>query len=365
MNQIIPGEPTPKIDQYKVYVQSITYNQSKYIEECLNGVLMQKTDFPFVHQVVDDNSTDGEQEVIKSWIEKNCDLVSAEYYENDLCTITLATAKDNPNYTIAAYFLKKNMYGNPKKGELFAPWREVCPYEALCEGDDYWIDPLKLQKQVDFLDENPDYSLVCGVCNSLVQKDGKIYGTSNNAEKDMTFESMLFDDHIATCTVMFRAYIQRQYLSEITPRWKMGDYPLWLYMSQKGKIHRFADVISVYRVLEKSASHTSSKKAAVDFKLSSIDCSLFFIEQFGLDEDLKRKFYFTSANNLIYRGFSYQSSEFFDAAISFKKEHGLNIRIIDYLLKNLFKSTLFCFGVKIALRTYTYTRKNILHNYHR
>lgn len=67
-NNVIQGYPTPPKDYYKVYVQSITYNQSSYIEDCLNGVAMQKTDFPFVHHVIDDCSTDGDHEVIKAWI---------------------------------------------------------------------------------------------------------------------------------------------------------------------------------------------------------------------------------------------------------------------------------------------------------
>ena len=55
----------PPKDFYKVYVRSITYNQSQYIEDCLNGVAMQKTDFPFVHHVIDDCCIDGELDFIK------------------------------------------------------------------------------------------------------------------------------------------------------------------------------------------------------------------------------------------------------------------------------------------------------------
>ena len=156
---ISSGFPKLQKDYYKVYVRSNTYNQASYIEDCLNGVAIQETDFPFVHHVIDDCSTDGEQEVIKAWIERECDLETAEYYDNDLCTITLAKHKTNPNYTIAAYFLKKNMYGKPKKRELFIPWREACPYEALCEGDDYWIDSNKLQDQVNALDKTPNATM--------------------------------------------------------------------------------------------------------------------------------------------------------------------------------------------------------------
>lgn len=65
MQDIIKGYPIPKVGHYKVCARSITYNQSAYIEDCLNGVAMQQTNFPFVHHVIDDCSTDGEQNVIK------------------------------------------------------------------------------------------------------------------------------------------------------------------------------------------------------------------------------------------------------------------------------------------------------------
>jgi len=70
---------------------------------------MQQTDFHYVHHVTDNCSTDGEQEVIKAWIERECDLETVEYYDNDICIITLAKNKSNPNCTLAAYFLKRNI----------------------------------------------------------------------------------------------------------------------------------------------------------------------------------------------------------------------------------------------------------------
>ena len=155
---IIKGFPTPIRDYYKVYVNTCTYNQSGYIEDCLDGVAMQETDFPFIHHVIDDASTDGEQDVIKAWINRECNVENAEYYDNDICTITIAKHKKNPNYSVVAYFLKKNMFRDPKKVQLFLLWEEVSHYEALCEGDDYWILPAKLQKQADWLDTHPDYT---------------------------------------------------------------------------------------------------------------------------------------------------------------------------------------------------------------
>ena len=117
---------TPK-QNYKVLVRCFTYNQSKYIEDALNGFAMQKTDFPFICLVMDDCSTDGEQEVIKAWIERECDMEKAEYLEIELSNIILAPHKSNTNCTLAFYFLKQNLYGTGnKKMKMVYPWRECC-----------------------------------------------------------------------------------------------------------------------------------------------------------------------------------------------------------------------------------------------
>ena len=72
----------PQVDNYKVVVLSITYNQSKYIEDTLNGFAMQRTDFPFLCCVFDDASTDGEQDVLKRWIDNHCNPEEVEIYDH-------------------------------------------------------------------------------------------------------------------------------------------------------------------------------------------------------------------------------------------------------------------------------------------
>lgn len=152
------GFPNPYKGEYLVYVRSITYNHRDYIVECMDGVAKQETTFPFVQMVIDDASPDGAQAVIKDYVNREFDLDNAIYYDNDLADVIVAKHKKNKNYTIAAYLLKQNMYGNPKKEDLYKPWRDVCKYEAICEGDDYWTDSSKLQQQIDFLEANPEFS---------------------------------------------------------------------------------------------------------------------------------------------------------------------------------------------------------------
>lgn len=145
---------------YKVLVRTITYNQAQYIADTLDGVAIQQTNFPFVHYVIDDCSTDGEQEVIKDWLKEHCDMDKAEYIEIELARVILVPHRTNENLTLAIYLLKRNLW---KEGELkeslVLPWREHADYEAFCEGDDYWIDSNKLQKQYDILENHLDCNL--------------------------------------------------------------------------------------------------------------------------------------------------------------------------------------------------------------
>jgi glycosyltransferase domain protein len=171
MTSIYPG---PERD-YTVLVRCFTFNQSKYIEDALNGFVMQQTTFPFVCLVVDDASTDGEPEVIKSWMERECDMADAKHLDIPTADIIIVPHKTNLNCTMAVYLLKENLFRQKeKKMEHVVPWREHCRYEAMCEGDDYWIAPLKLQKQVNYLEAHPEVSYSCHRFNVLTQNTGEV-----------------------------------------------------------------------------------------------------------------------------------------------------------------------------------------------
>lgn len=128
-----------------VSICCITYNHAQFIRKCLDGFLMQQTDFPIEILIHDDCSTDGTTEIIREYKAKYPELIFPLYEE-------------------------ENQYQQGKAGEIdFYNYRRARgKYIAYCEGDDYWIDPLKLQKQVDFMEANPEYS-VCFhdyvVCN--------------------------------------------------------------------------------------------------------------------------------------------------------------------------------------------------------
>lgn len=116
-----------------VVIKCLTYNHQPYIRQCLDGFIMQKTNFPFIAVIHDDASTDGTAEVVKE-------------YEMKYPTV------------IKGIYQKENQYRtNPQAIDNSIDPFITGKYIALCEGDDYWTDPLKLQKQVDFLEKNKEY----------------------------------------------------------------------------------------------------------------------------------------------------------------------------------------------------------------
>lgn len=121
-----------------VSISCVTFNHVKFIEKCLEGFLMQKCDFNYEILIHDDASTDGTKEIIEKYYALYPDIIKP-------------------------IFQKENQYSKGKRGfnVKYNFSRAKGKYIALCEGDDYWTDEFKLQKQVDFLEENQKYALCC------------------------------------------------------------------------------------------------------------------------------------------------------------------------------------------------------------
>lgn len=231
---------------YKVLVHTITYNQSKYITDTLDGVAMQQTNFPFVHYVIDDCSTDGEQEVIKSWLNEQCDMDKAEFIELELANVILVPHKKNLNLTYAIYFLKRNLWKEQiQKQYLAKPWREHSEYEALCEGDDYWNSPEKLQMQVDFLDSHQDFS---GVATNGFYKDeihNSIKDFSEGPERNIFLEEFLTKPRqFQTASVLYRTSFLHEDFYNLRNHY---DVMIWCYLAESGPFHYFDKKTYVYR----------------------------------------------------------------------------------------------------------------------
>lgn len=160
---------------YKVLVSCMTFNQSRYIVDAMNGFCMQKTDFPFICVIMDDASTDGEQEVIEKYLEEHFDIDNRDSYyntETDYAHVVFARHTSNRNCYFLVYYLKENHYSQKKdKKAYLKDIQSKIEYIALCEGDDYWTDSSKLQKQADFLDKNIDCSCCVHDYDEYIQNE--------------------------------------------------------------------------------------------------------------------------------------------------------------------------------------------------
>lgn len=211
-----------------VSICSITYNHAPYIRQCLDGFLMQKTNFKYEIIIHDDASTDGTTEIIKEYAEKYPDLITP-------------------------IFQSENQYSKGVRG-FYA--RFVYPlakgkYIALCEGDDYWTDPLKLQKQVDFLEANPEY-VMCTHMFKNYNESNKSYTDFYNFYYDLIYDLnhyILRKDWVTQpLTLMFRSSALE--LNEYMKYSNAKDVTLCYHILGKGKGILLKDVMGVYRIHE-------------------------------------------------------------------------------------------------------------------
>lgn len=286
--------PNPE-KNYKVLVRCITYNHSKFICDALNGFSIQETDFPFICIVVDDASKDGTQDVIKQYANDNCDMSKSEISEDDISVYIRVPHKINTNCVFLFCLLKLNLYGKPEKQEIYKPYRVVCEYEALCEGDDYWIDLLKLQKQVDFLEANENCGLVFTNYKYLWEK----HSSYSRSEFSKQFENiknrglniypncLFWGDFIKTCTVCVRIsiYTKAREIDDFlfSGYFPMGDTNTWFAVGYLSDIGIINEVTSIYRKCSSSVTLQKDKKKAREFSVRGAELRMYFLRKYDAD----------------------------------------------------------------------------------
>lgn len=238
---------------FLVSVHCLTYNHAAFIEDTMDGFCKQDTHFPFVCVIVDDASIDGEQTVIMKYIHEHFEI-DDDYVaeEKDDCFFVFAHHKSNLNCCFAVYFLKENFFKrHESKDRFFDVYDEEAKYIALCEGDDYWVASNKLQRQVSFLEEYPDYLMTCCRTYLFSQSKSKMVGENycySNSRKisvrDTIYRTGLF---ISTCSIVYQKVITN-YKPDYWRDCLVGDYPLQIACVLKGKAWYFNEAMSVYRI---------------------------------------------------------------------------------------------------------------------
>lgn len=212
-----------------------TYNHKNYISQTIESFLMQKTDFPFEILLRDDASTDGTSEICREYANKYPNVINLLAYEENQLQKGISPFRDNVK-------------------------RACGKYIAICEGDDYWNDELKLQKQVNFMEKNIEYSMVCH--NALVINE--ITGTSSyffgiDHKKQICSTKDVFGLHFCpTASILFRK--EAAWLEDFYTKAFAGDMMLVLLLSLKGLLYRMNDVMCVYRRTASGATQVNRRR---------------------------------------------------------------------------------------------------------
>ena len=287
-----------------VSVIMITYGHEKYIEEAIRGVFLQKTNFPFELIISNDKSPDSTDEIVKNIIKYAPENISVKYIQhpenigmlpNFISTLKIATGK----------------------------------YIAVCEGDDYWTDENKLQKQIDFLEKNEDFTLTF---HNVFIRNGETLRADLDYEKRLssknvyTINDLSKGNFIHTLSVVFRNM-------EIEfPEWYfssfLGDYPIWLWLSKKGKIKYFPEKMGVYR--ENVGVWSGKSQEEREFKTMLVLRNL--IPDFEMLPDVKKNLTYTKniyiKNFLKQKGFAEVVTSPYFSELKYKDKFKLVVKSI-------------------------------------
>lgn len=258
--------PSNQTDPVLVTIICLVYNHEPYLRQCLDGFVMQKTDFKVEAIVHDDCSSDNSALIIKEYAEKYPDLIKT-------------------------IFEKENQY--PKIG-FSGIFNLILPhikgkYVAFCEGDDYWTDPVKLQKHVNFLETHPEYSSACSRTRLYSQSKGEFLQRDvfcTDHDEDVPAEDIIRKGglYLASCSLVYKKEVRGNDYPEYCKKCHVGDYPLQIMCAMKGKVRYFNEAMGVYRV-DNSSSWVgkNTHMGITENRLKGIVSELNMLECFSKD----------------------------------------------------------------------------------
>lgn len=218
-----------------VSICCLTYNHEKYVRQCLDSLVMQKVNFRFEILIHDDASTDKTQQIIKEYEREFPNIIKPIYQTINQYSQGISPLKD-----------------------ILIP-KSQGKYIAFCEGDDYWTDPYKLQKQVDFLERHPDYGMVYTAFNrvninsNIIYNDAQLVRQRKRSKSGWLFYDLVKSNFIQTLTVMFRSCL---YNGMVEYYDRTYDYSYFLHISGKAKIYYLNEITGCYRITMTGAMHT-------------------------------------------------------------------------------------------------------------
>ena len=245
-----------------VSVCMLTYNHEMFIRNAIDSVLMQKTDFPYELIIGEDCSTDKTREIVKQLESKNPGIIIGQY--------------PSLNRGMTNNFISVKQAARGK-------------YIAFCEGDDYWTDPLKLQKQIEFLESRPEY-VASGHESLTLNDDGTKY--KKQFYLDQTKKETLSTDYFLTNIPFHLSSLvinQHKFdFNNIKNTLLFRDHPLMIVLSYHGKIKIHHEVMSVYRKHQGGFSSNTTVKLVYQANLATINGLQEFLPNFRIKANYMR-----------------------------------------------------------------------------
>ncbi|WP_418991058.1 glycosyltransferase family 2 protein [Alistipes sp.] len=244
------------MDAPLVSVLMTTYNHAPYLAQAVEGVLAQQTSFVVELVLGDDCSTDGTAAICRDY--------EARYPER----IRLVTGPHNVGWR-----------ANYRR--TFDACRGR--YVAYCDGDDWWTDPLKLQKQVERMEADPALGMCYTRAMNYWQAEDR---TEPDEEEHFTdFDRLLCRLTICNCTTLARRELIARYYDEVRPEehpeWMTDDQPMWLWFAARSRVCCLPEITAVHRRLPVSVSHSTAYRRRIAFCDSLMDISLWFDARYG------------------------------------------------------------------------------------
>lgn len=252
-----------------VTVRCITYNHESYIRQCLEGIVMQRTNFRFEAIVHDDASTDRTAAIIKEFAENYPDIIKPIFETEN------QHSKHNGSLS---RIMDEHMHGK---------------YIAICEGDDYWIDPLKLQKQVDVLEKDTSsvmsYTNFVSV-NSLGKTINKILKRKTVTPSGNILPYFVKRNFVMALTVMIRSDVYKKVKEELrmVTDFFVMDYALFWGVAYYGNSIYLNDVTSAYRMLDESASHSRDAGKMLSFLHNTFEIKKYYYAKLNIKYSEKK-----------------------------------------------------------------------------
>ncbi|HHX61235.1 MAG TPA: glycosyltransferase [Epulopiscium sp.] len=298
-----------------VSICCLAYNHEEYIREAIEGFLMQKTTFPFEIIIHDDASTDRTAKIIQEYASQHPDL---------FVTIYQTTNKYSQGIKLPPTYLWPNANGK---------------YIAMCEGDDYWTDPNKLQKQIIFLEDNPIYSASshrCYLKNEITNINSHF---GNDIEKSIYLKDLLDFRPFHTASLVFKKEAIIEYTKILIPGIISGDKMTNLLCGIQGPIMYFAIPMATYR-RNKGGVSSGNIKDTKRFLNNNLRIFKFFKGKIPFKYYIQLKFAETSKLNLIKNNSSFSDRliYYFISIIYSLPCFKRNYRTVITMTFNLFKN---------------------------